>query len=150
MIRAKYKGEFYKALIYEDNIEIIFQGPKEGFQRRWKGKEIVSYKYVEKSELEDIYDIDFYAVWNDERFDIWSQEEKSVCLWKFCGNSEYADKYGFHVTSKCEYVKEVQIEECDYFIMSFSDYYDVKKPAEEIKLTKQEFVDTYRKFVDEM
>ena len=149
MIRAKYKGEFYKALINEDNVEIIFQGQKEGFQRRWKGREIVSYKYVERSELDALYRIDFYAVWNDERFDIWSQEEKSVCLWKFCGNSEYADKYGFHVTSKCEYVKEVQIEECDYFIVVYKDSLDKQNEEKEIVITKDKFLEAYKKYLYE-
>ena len=152
MLIVKYKGDLYnvdESNSFEDGkIEIFAYEKKEGFSQQKYPKAIISSKRVERSELEALYDIEFYAVWNGERFEFSIQDGiQSIRLWRFTRSTELAEKYNFRMTARDEYEKEVPMKECEHFIMIQRDYDDLNNSAKEVIMQIDEFLPLYRKFV---
>lgn len=145
MFLAKYKNELYKAVIKSDTMEIIFRGKKDGFQQRKSKNGLISYKQVEKNELEGLYTAKYYVIWDGERYEFdFMEKNKKINLWMFSMSDEFAEKKGFAMIARGEYVKEVRLEECEYFIMLLENYYSEEK--EERVFTRTEFLTLYKQF----
>ncbi len=143
MLIAQYKGELYNVDKKGEEIEIFIKGKKDGFQYREDRKGIISYKSLHKNELESLYTVKYYTVWNGERYEFdYMEENEKICLWKFSMSDEFVKTDNFTMIARGEYVKEVALEECEHFLMLLEDYYSQEK--KEIVLSRMDFFALYK------
>lgn len=147
MLVAKYKNELYKTIIKSNTLEIITHDKKDGFQYRKSRKGVISYKCVEREELEELYTVKYYTVWNGERFEFdYTRGDATLRLWRFDLTNNLIEKYGFTEMGRGEKVKEVSLDSCECFIMQKKEY-DNQANESEITLSQVEFLESYEKFV---
>ena len=147
MLIAKYKGELYNVDKKGEEIEIFIKGKKDGFQYIKDKKGIVSYKLVHKNELEALYTVKYYTVWNGERFEFdYICEDAVLRLWRFDLTNSLIEKYGFTEIERGEKIKLVPLEACECFILEKKDY-DNQDNKSEIILSQDEFLELYEKFI---
>lgn len=112
--KAKYKGILYKGRQQSNGMVLLTtynENEAEGFEKKiYPDGHFIYFKYVPKSELEELYEEREYGTWNDIEFVINGETEKTYTIWYW--NKDEKDKnmcklLGMKVYDKGIYVKEV-------------------------------------------
>ncbi len=144
-----YNNERFNAFNKENKIRLSRRGKLEGFSLREVSGEIYSYILINKKELQELYDINFYVRWKGMQFQCGCDWEKQVILLWFGNNNKNPKELGFIEEERGCFYKEVPIDDCSDFTYEKIDYLNDHQIAK-FMVTKEEFIDVYKKNRDEL
>ncbi len=144
-----FNNEFFNAFIKEEKIKLSKRGKIEGFSIKKISNEIFSDIIVNKEDLQELYNINFYVKWENTQFECGCNVEKQVIYLRYYDSYTIAKKYDFVEYDRGCFYKEVPIDECSDYMYEKIDYLnDAAKNTFEV--SKAEFIYIYRKNVDEL
>ncbi len=118
--------------------------PADGFQKQITHRGTVYYeKYVNNSEIDEIFDVAFSVKWKDMRFGCeYSPKTEQIIL--FCSNKNIAQKYNFNQFERGCYSLCVNIHECKEFQIL---YYDNADKNEEKQVSLDEWKNLWNQYI---
>lgn len=109
---ANYRGKIYIARVIKNNkIAIWTTDEMEEFNKIIEGDYICFEKECNKSELQELYDINFFAEWNGKIFNCGYDGNRNVIL-RESKDISYAKDHDFEQLDRFFYVKIVPLEQC--------------------------------------
>ena len=112
---AIYKGIEYSAGIKKDGTVVLRSeddaSKKEGFVEKQIGKNRIYIKYVQRDEIEEIYDKKIYAVYEGHKFIVVGETEKQILILTMNGNYQEWIRLGMECIDKGMYQKWINKSE---------------------------------------
>lgn len=112
---AIYKGIEYSAGIKKDGTVVLRSeddaSKKEGFVEKQIGKNRIYIKYVQRDEIEEIYDKKIYAVYEGYKFIVVDETEKQILILTTNGNYQEWIHLGMECVDKGMYQKWINKSE---------------------------------------
>jgi hypothetical protein len=144
-----YNNERFNAFQKENKIKLSKRGEINNFLIKKVSNEIFSYITVNKEELQELYKINFYVKWQNMKFECGCNVWKKVIYLRYYDNYTIAKKYNFVEYDRGCFYKEVSIDECSDFMYEKIDYLN-NAQTNRYEIVKEEFLDIYKKNVDEL
>ena len=149
---AEYKNAFFNIREENNRLRIWCFNPIAGFSSRIsRGGNCLYEKFVDKSEIDRVFDVGFATKWNGLPFWGWPTINHSVYL--RTENEKEAQEFGFDadIEDRGEVIlwyKIVDIDSCEEFKVIFTDCFSKEK--EERLVSKTEWQELHHKLVDEL
>ncbi len=119
---AEYGNKLFNAFKKNGKIKLSIKEEIEGFERLViSKKEIFSIKMVDKSELQELYDINFFTEWSGRTYGCCITSDDMI-YFQEVDSATFAEEHGFQMVERGVYEKKVPIEECSHFGYVKHDY----------------------------
>ena len=118
---AIYKGIEYSAGIKKDGRIVLWSeddaSKKEGFVEKEIGNNRIYIKYVQKDEIEEIYDKKTYAVYEGYKFIVVDETEKQILILTMNGDYQEWIRLGMECIDKGMYQKWINKNEAEIEVL---------------------------------
>lgn len=119
---ARYRDKIYKARVIKSNkIAIWTTDIIEKFNKIVEGDYICFEKECNKSELQELYDINFFTEWSGRTYGCCITSDDMI-YFQEVDSATFAEEHGFQMVERGVYEKKVPIEECSHFGYVKHDY----------------------------
>ena len=140
---AKYNGSFFCIDLTTRPINIWRYDLVEGFDRCVDDDLIYYEKYVELSELDQVFDVAFAVKWNGHWFGCeYFPGKKDIVL--FTGKGQLINEYHFEEFERGAWALSVDFSACEEFQITYKDYF-TKISTSEI-LSREEWINLLIKY----
>ena len=118
---AIYKGIEYSAGIKKDGTVVLqsenHASKKEGFVEKQIGNNRIYIKYVQRDEIEEIYDKKIYAVYEGHKFIVVGETEKQILILTMNGDYQEWRRLGMECIDKGMYQKWINKNEAEIEVL---------------------------------